>query len=131
MTATPAANRDPRRAFGAAGEDVAATYLAARGYEVVARNWRVAAGALRGEIDLVCRDGRVLVFVEVKTRSSRYRYGGPLEAVTPHKQRQVRALAAAFLRESGVHAATLRFDVVAIEHRPPADPLVTHVRDAF
>ncbi len=98
-----------RRRLGGAGEAAAAAWYEARGYEVVARNWRCRAG----ELDLVVRRGRTLAFVEVKTRSSD-RFGLPVEAVTPVKQRRIRVLAARFLDELDVHAAVVRFDVVSV-----------------
>ena len=76
---------DARRAFGQAGEDRAAAWYRARGYAVLARNWR----CREGELDLVVRRGRTLVFVEVKTRRTD-RFGIPAEAVTPTKQRRLR-----------------------------------------
>ncbi|MFL6205772.1 MAG: YraN family protein [Acidimicrobiales bacterium] len=100
---------DARRAFGQAGEDRAAAWYRARGYEVVARNWR----CREGELDLVVRRGRTLVFVEVKTRRND-RFGVPAEAVTPTKQRRLRTLAWRYLDANEVRAATLRFDVVSI-----------------
>jgi putative endonuclease len=98
-----------RRSLGAAGEARAAEWYAAQGYEVLARNWR----CRDGELDLVVRRGGVLAFVEVKTRSSA-RFGSPVEAVTPAKQRRLRLLAFRYLREVGMRAPRLRFDVVSI-----------------
>jgi putative endonuclease len=98
-----------RQRLGAAGEDRAAAWYREAGYEVVARNWR----CRDGELDLVVRNQRTVVFCEVKTRSSD-RFGVPAEAVTPAKQRRIRALAAHFLREHQLSAANLRFDVAAV-----------------
>lgn len=100
---------DRRQALGAAGEDQAAAWYEANGYVVVARNWR----CREGELDLIVRRGEVLVFVEVKTRTSD-RFGLPAEAVTPAKQRRIRGLAVRFLRATDTTASDLRFDVVAI-----------------
>lgn len=99
---------------------------------VVARNWRLAAGELRGELDLVAlqRDGSVLVVCEVKTRRSD-RFGGPLVAVTPRKQARIRALAAAFLRETVIPHRSVRFDVIGIRLRRGGPPQVSHVERAF
>jgi putative endonuclease len=109
--------RDPRRAYrqrlGARGEDRAAAWYRAAGYDVVARNWRCA----EGELDLVVGRPGELVFCEVKTRSSD-RFGAPAEAVTIAKQRRLRMLAARFLADHVLDAATggrnIRFDVVAV-----------------
>ena len=100
---------DRRRALGAAGEAQAATWYEAHGYEVVCRNWR----CRDGELDLVVRRGRELVFVEVKTRTTD-RFGTPAEAVTLAKQRRLRGLAARYLADTDTRAGDLRFDVVAI-----------------
>lgn len=109
--------RDERRAYrqrlGARGEDRAADWYRAAGYEVVARNWRCA----EGELDLVVAQPGQLVFCEVKTRTSD-RFGVPAEAVTSAKQRRLRTLAARFLAEHpqgvGSAARSIRFDVVAV-----------------
>ena len=83
-------------------------------YEVLDRNWRCA----EGEIDIVAHspEGDVLVFCEVKTRSSA-RFGSPFEAVTPAKQRRVRSVARVWLRSArrtGAAYETVRFDVAAV-----------------
>lgn len=102
---------DPRRAFGAAGEDAAARWYTERGWTVLARNWR---GGRHGEIDLIVARDRTLVFSEVKTRRSRA-YGHPAEAVTPDKQARIRRLAAMWMAETGQgRGRRVRFDVVAI-----------------
>jgi putative endonuclease len=98
-----------RRALGLEGEDIAASWYRARGYEVLARNWRCA----EGELDLVVtRDGTV-VFCEVKARSTTA-FGTPFDAVTPAKQRRLRGLAARWLRQASARPASLRFDVVGV-----------------
>ena len=94
-------------ALGRYGEDVAARHLAEQGIVVLERNWRCDAG----EIDIVGRDGQVLVICEVKTRSG-LGYGTPLEAVTPRKVARLRRLAARWLAEREVHPSAVRFDVV-------------------
>ena len=100
-----------RRALGAAGEAAVAAWYADRGYHIVARNWRCPAG----ELDLVVRKGRTLVFCEVKSRSSSA-FGAPVEAVTPAKQARLRRLAGRWLEADGAsaRAADLRFDVASV-----------------
>ncbi|WP_436795444.1 YraN family protein [Actinospongicola halichondriae] len=98
-----------RQKLGAHGERLAVRRYEAEGYTVVARNWR----CNEGELDLVLRGDGVLVFAEVKTRSSD-RFGVPAEAVTPAKQRRIRKLAQRFCADSGERARTLRFDVVSV-----------------
>ena len=109
----PRSPRGHKQRLGARGEQLAADWYAAQGYQVVARNWR----CREGELDLVllATDGD-LVFCEVKTRSSD-RFGGPAEAVTPAKQRRLRTLATRFLAAEGRPAAArrgVRFDVAAV-----------------
>jgi putative endonuclease len=100
---------DPRRALGAAGEARAAAWYRARGYRIVAQNWR----CREGEIDLVAVRRGVLVVVEVKTRRTD-RFGAPAEAVTRSKQLRLRRLAVRFLQETDARPRSIRFDVVAI-----------------
>src|SRR5450755_1272226 len=100
---------DQRRRLGAFGEDAAARWYEARGFEIVDRNWRVR----DGEIDLVARRGRTIVFCEVKTRSSD-RFGSPAEAVTATKQRRLRTLAAKWLAEHPERHGEVRFDVASV-----------------
>ena len=98
-----------RRALGTNGEDLAAAWYEARGYEVVARNWR----CREGELDLIVRYGRTYVFCEVKARTSDA-FGVPAEAVTHTKRNRIRHLAARWLSEASSPARDIRFDVVAI-----------------
>jgi putative endonuclease len=95
--------------LGRAGEDLAAQWYAARGYQVVARNWRTAGG----ELDLVVQRGRLVAFVEVKARTDD-RFGAPVEAVVAAKQARLRRLAGAWMRENGQRGLRARFDVVSV-----------------
>jgi putative endonuclease len=128
--AAPAAGRG-RPGTGALGEQLAATHLEAQGLEVVARNWRIADGDLRGELDLVAldHDQRLVAVVEVKTRRGDG-FGGPLAAVTPRKQARIRRLAVAFLLRAELPYRRVRLDVVAVrlDHDPPT---IQHVPGAF
>jgi putative endonuclease len=98
-----------RRARGRLGEEAATDAYLRRGYRVVARNWR----CRLGEIDLVVERRGVLVFCEVKSRRSGP-YGGGYEAVTWRKRAKLRALAEAFLQETGFRPGTVRFDVASV-----------------
>lgn len=98
-----------RRRLGAVGEQLAARWYEGHGYRVVAQNWR----CRHGELDLVVRRGGLVVFVEVKSRSS-LAYGHPAEAVTRVKQLRLRRLALQWLAATGTRADELRFDVVAV-----------------
>jgi putative endonuclease len=85
------------RERGAAGEDSAVRFLQQSGYEIIERNYYYQ----RGEIDIVAKDGAVLVFVEVKSRRSTY-YGAPEESVTPKKQELLRRTAEGYVEERGI-----------------------------
>jgi putative endonuclease len=98
-----------RRALGDSGEDAAAAWYEANGYEVVARIWR----CREGELDLVVRRARTIVFCEVKTRTTD-RFGVPAEAVTYEKRQRIRVLAAKWLTDAPVRAREIRFDVAAV-----------------
>jgi len=98
-----------RRTIGIEGEDLAAAWYEARGYQVIDRNWR----CRDGELDLVLRNGRQVVFCEVKHRSS-VRFGTPAEAITREKKQRIRYLAAKWLQDAKPRPAEIRFDVAAV-----------------
>jgi putative endonuclease len=100
----------PHLVLGRRGEKLAARHLCRLGYKVLYRNFR---HGDHGEIDLVCRHGETLVFVEVKTRSSED-FGRPFDAVNFKKQRRVRSGAMAWLRMLDMPDLTFRFDVVEV-----------------
>ncbi len=102
------------RTVGDLGETLACAALQRRGYEIVERNWRPRLREVRGEIDIVARDGDCWAFVEVKTRRSR-RAGLPEEAMTPRKLATVTELAQVYLYERNLGQVTWRVDLVAIE----------------
>jgi len=108
---------DPRRRLGDRGEELAARHLEARGLQVVERNFRTR----HGELDVVARDARFLVFCEVKTRIVRGAPGeevlGPFAAIGARKQRQVRAMAREWLthgRLEGPRPPEVRFDAIGV-----------------
>jgi putative endonuclease len=127
---------DPRRELGARGEELAARHFEARGLEVVERNYRTR----YGELDIVARDPRFLVFCEVKTRIVREGAGahdvlGPFAAIGARKQRQVRAMAREWLsdgRFDGVRPSELRFDAIGISFDATGHLLaLEHLEAAF
>ena len=103
--------RTEKRKFGDEGEEMAAAFLARRGFRLLARNARV---SRIGEIDVVALDGATLVFVEVKTRRDRA-FGPPEEAVTRSKLRTLAACAEAWRNAKGWTARPWRVDVVAVD----------------
>ena len=102
-----------QRALGASGERLAANWLAARGYQIVERNWRCA----YGEIDVVADTGRELVFVEVKTRRGTAT-GTPEEAVTAAKRRKLVHSTLTYIQEHGWDERPYRIDVLAVQLTP-------------
>ncbi len=117
---------DARRQVGDAGEDAVAEWYRAAGFDVVARNWRVR----EGEIDLIVRRARVLVFCEVKTRRSDA-YGTPAEAVTVRKRARLRKLALQWLDTRDTRAEQLRFDVASVRPDGRGNWIVDVLEAAF
>ncbi|WP_131111891.1 YraN family protein [Sulfuricystis thermophila] len=97
-----------RKALGDAGEESAARHLAAEGLAILARNFRVKGG----EIDLVCREGGITVFVEVRARA-RTDFGGAAASITPTKQKRLILAARHWLARHG--DSPCRFDCVLID----------------
>jgi putative endonuclease len=112
-----------RQALGAYGESVAARHLVEQGLVLLDRNWRCDAG----EIDLVLRDGAVLVVCEVKTRTSTA-YGAPHEAITDAKLDRLRRLAVCWQAEHGLAVPDVRIDLVAVLRPRRGAAEVEHVR---
>jgi putative endonuclease len=98
-----------RIALGQWGEQKAVEHLVEQGMQIVDRNWRCPLG----ELDIVAYDGRTLVMIEVKTRTSEA-FGSPAEAVTPRKAARLRQLAAQWLREHGDRPLEVRIDVIGV-----------------
>jgi putative endonuclease len=100
---------DPRRQLGDYGEDLAAAALRQQGYKILERNFVTPLG----EIDLIARQGKMVVVVEVKTRKS-IRFGSPQEGVSATKQGRLRRLAEYYLKAKRLTGSPVRFDVVAV-----------------
>lgn len=107
------------------GESVATNFLEEKGFRILAANWR----HRRAEVDLIAMDGEVLVFVEVKTRSSDY-FGPPEVFVTPQKEKLLVRAAHAYMEQID-HDWEIRFDVVSILVRDRQDYEIRHLPDAF
>lgn len=114
------------RSLGGTGESIAVTFLRGIGFSIVECNFR----SVCGEIDIIARDGRAIVFVEVKCRKND-NYGPPQLAVTPFKQRQISKAALVWLSKKRLYDQEARFDVVAIMLREHDLPEIEHIRNAF
>ena len=112
--------------LGELGESIATTFLRGAGFSIVERNFR----CVCGELDIVARDGRSIVFVEVKCRKNKA-YGPPQLSVTPFKQRQISKAALVWLSKRRLYDAEARFDVVAIVLHEHDLPEIEHIRNAF
>ena len=118
--------RDPRQTIGRDAETVAAGHLTRAGFKILERNVRLG----HGEMDLVCRDGDVVVFVEVKCR--RAAWGDPpAAAVSWHKQRRLTRLAQHYLKWRRLEGVRCRFDVVSVTLGADGRADIAHVRNAF
>lgn len=117
--------RASNQALGREGEKIAEAHLRKKGHKVLERNYR----CRLGEIDLVTRDGRMVVFVEVKTRSDQ-RFGVPLESVHHKKQRKMAQVALFYLSQHRLHYQDARFDVVGVSFAE-GRASVEHVENAF
>jgi putative endonuclease len=113
------------RAIGNSGERNAVSFLQRQGFAILDRNYTFD----HGEVDVVARDGDVLVFVEVKLRRNT-RFGLPEEAVTPAKQELIRRTAEGYVQEKKLNNISCRFDVVAINVEKGVKRFV-HYKNAF
>ncbi len=119
-------NSPSSRLSGAPGEEAALRFLLRKGYRLVERNVR----SRWGEIDLVCRKGPTLVFIEVKSRRS-LSAGHPMEALTPAKQACLRRATSFYMMRSGHPEASYRIDLVAILLDPEGRVQeITHLENA-
>jgi putative endonuclease len=113
--------------LGRRGEEAAARFLKKLGYVIVARGHRDNIG----EIDLVAVDGRTVVFIEVKTRTT-HDAGHPADAVDEAKQRRLTRLALSYLKRHDLLECQTRFDVVAVTWPTSRGrPTIEHFKSAF
>ena len=117
--------QDKRQQFGKKSEDLAVWYLKKNGYKILEQNYRTRLG----EIDIIARDKKTLVFVEVKSRRS-IRYGSPKWSVTHQKQRKISMVALQYLKKTRQTDAAARFDVVAVISNRD-EPQIEVVKNAF
>ncbi len=108
------------------GENIAADYLGQKGLTILEKQYRTPVG----EIDLIAREGRTLIFVEVKTRRS-FRYGQPAAAVGREKQRRIVRAAVWYTQRERGEVPPCRFDVIEIY--APSDGVrnIRHLEGAF
>jgi putative endonuclease len=114
-----------RAEIGALGEQLAVDHLRSLGLRVLIRNWR----CRYGELDVIAADDvtRIVVFVEVKTRTSD-RFGGVAQAVTPEKVRRLRRLAGLWLAAQDASWAAVRIDVIGVRIGWRRSPEITHLQ---
>lgn len=115
-----------RQHLGKTGEELAVQHLLNLGYTIVERNVRFR----QGEIDIVARDGRHVVFVEVRTRRS-HEWGSALESVGPQKQRKLLQLARLYLATRHLDDAPARIDVIGITWTGDGPARIEHVPNAL
>lgn len=114
------------RLSGAAFEDLACSYLEAKGYRILERNVYL----LRKEVDIVAADRGTIVFVEVKGRRSA-RFGSALEAVGVRKRQHLVRFATAYLKARELWNKPCRFDVIGVEANAGGTPVFEHLENAF
>ena len=126
MTTADGQSRD-RIWVGNYGEQVATAWLRSKRCKILARNFR---GPRKGEVDIVARDRKLLLFVEVKTRREGARIRG-LDAVGRDKQSLIERGANAWLKQLGTRNIPWRFDVIEVVVEDGKKPSINHVKDAF
>ncbi len=114
-------NNDTTSSAGQAAENQAVQYLERAGLSMLVRNYRCRGG----EIDIICRDGKVLVFVEVRLRRHAG-FGGAAASITASKQRRIILAAEHYLARQGWHQCACRFDCVLLDGQQ-----IEWLRDAF
>ena len=117
--------KKPKDPLGDRGENIAARYVRSTlGYKLLTRNFQIEGG----EVDIIARDGKTLVFIEVKTRA----YDDPTpEEVNEFKQHQITKAAKFFLSRYGFPQPPARFDVIAIVWPRGQQPIIRHTPGAF
>jgi putative endonuclease len=112
--------------FGDKGEKIASEFLKNLGYNIIKKNFRFGQS---GEIDIVAKDGNVLVFCEVKTRSNE-NYGTGFEAINPRKQKQLVNIAKGYLMINSIEDIECRFDAIMINYKNQ-EYTVEHLKDVI
>ncbi len=124
---TPDGQAHSRKWLGDYGENVAVDWLRTKRCQILAKNFK---GPHRGEVDIIARDGKLLLFVEVKTRHKDTKIR-PLDAVDRSKQKLIERGANAWLKRLGTRNLPWRFDVIEVYVAEGEKPRVNQVKDAF
>jgi putative endonuclease len=115
-----------KQAIGQWGEGIAVRHLETKGYTILARNFRTA----HGEIDIVASKESVLMFVEIKTRSS-HAFAYPEDSVNKKKQAAMLFAAEEYMRTHPESPESWQFDVIAIERKPGGKPEILHFENVI
>ena len=114
-----------KRKTGKWGEDKAVEFLQAKSYKILERNWRFS----RAEIDIIAREDGILVFIEVKTRSSDY-FGKPEDFISLSQQKLIVDAATQYMGQIHYEWA-FRFDIISILRKDTRNFSIDHFEDAF
>ena len=109
--------------LGKWGEDLAADYLEQKGYTIMERDWKSG----RRDIDIIARDGNIVVFVEVKTRRSSV-FGEPEEAIDFHKSQNLQQAINHYVKFKHIRQP-IRFDIISIVGTIGNTPDIRHIQD--
>tara|TARA_X000000950_G_scaffold171954_1_gene209478 strand:- start:301 stop:657 length:357 start_codon:yes stop_codon:yes gene_type:complete len=110
--------------LGEEGEIIAQHFIEKKGFKILDCNWRY----LQYEVDIIARDEKKIIFIEVKTRST-YRYGFPDESVTPKKEKTLVEAAEIYLEQKN-YSSEVRFDVISVV-KNETEEKIYHIEDAF
>lgn len=114
------------KVFGKQGEDIAVKYLEEKGYIIKQRNFKF---GKEGEIDIIAQDGKVLVFIEVKTRRN-YLFGDPINQISQKKRKLWRFAAEGYMFKNNITNNECRLDLIAID-MIDRTPKITHIENAY
>ncbi len=95
--------------LGKEGEDKAVNFLTSKGYNILERNYK----SIFGEIDIIAKEGKTIVFIEVKSRKN-YSFGTPIEQISWNKQQHIIKIALTYLKKNQLQNQPVRFDVIGI-----------------
>jgi len=119
-------SENPKDQLARAGEEAAAEHLISKGYTLLHRNIRFP----EGELDIVAKWEKTLIFIEVKTRKTE-KFGQPYQSVSEQKQRRQVAMASRFISLCRLQGTAVRFDVLSIVLPPGQPPKIEHIEHAF